>query len=182
MPNYLVAAIDIQSSRRKMRKQDFVEGAIDYGITLFRGKRQSLISQIEKARNVLYEESSGYHVYKIFVGNMMALTDGPESSRLGFSKKKSYRISSSLDEEISKLSELLGIPKSFLFSAFLMFFLVDCEGVPNSWKKVMISDCKRLLGMIETIAEEVKKALKKGGRKEKDDLNSSHIFRGGENG
>jgi hypothetical protein len=178
IPNYLIAAVDIQASRRKMRKQDFVEEAIDYGLGLFRQKRQSLISQIEKARNVLYEESGGYAVHKIFISNSMALTDGPEHFRLGYSKKKCYRISSSLDEEISKLSELLGIPKSFLFAVFLMFYLVDCKGVPNSWKKPMITDCQRLLTMLKTINEDIRAALKRGGRKEDDNLNSSYIFKG----
>ena len=182
MPLYISTMIDVQASRRRVKKVDFVEESVAFGLEVFRENRQSAIGRIERAKNVLFEEVDNiYRVQKIFSGNNMILSDGPDvepEMKMGFSPRRSYRVSASLEEEIGKLSDLLGIPKSFIFGVVIAMRLVDSEGVPNSFKRTMVFDIRRFVKRIDLIERDVKEILKNPSlRKEGDDLRLGDIFK-----
>lgn len=182
MPLYISTMIDVQASRRRIKKVDFVEESVAFGLEVFWKNRQGAISRIERAKNVLYEEIDNiYRVQKIFSGNNMILSDGPDVApemKMGFSPRRSYRVSISLEEGIGKLSDLLGIPKSFIFGVVIAMRLVDSEGVPNSFKRTMVFDIRRFVKRIDLIERDVKEILKNPSlRKEGDDLRLGDIFK-----
>ncbi len=164
MPIYILTLIEIQSGRRDVRKQTLVEEAIEYGLTLFKGKRRGQLEKLYRAKTVSYEElNSPHRVYKIFSGNTLSLSDGPAlspESRMGFMRRRSLRISTSLDEEISKIAEALGISKSFLTCAFIMLYFLDEPKIGWEWKKPMVEDCQKLLARINEIECEAEYVMK----------------------
>jgi len=182
MPLYISTMIDVQASRRQMKKVDFVEESVAFGLEVFRENLQGAIGRIERAKNVLFEEVDNiYRVQKIFSGNNMILSDGPDvepEMKMGFSPRRSYRVSASLEEEIGKLSDLLGIPKSFIFGVVIAMRLVELEGVPNSFKRTMVFDIRRFVKRIDLIERDVREILKNPSlRKEGDDLRLGDIFK-----
>ena len=182
MPLYISTMIDVQASRRRVKKVDFIEESVAFGLEVFKENRQGAIERIERAKNVLFEEVDNiYRVQKIFSGNNMILSDGPDvepEMKMGFSPRRSYRVSASLEEEIGKLSDLLGIPKSFIFGVVIAMRLVDSEGVPNSFKRTMVFDIRRFVKRIDLLERDVKEILKNPSlRKEGDDLRLGDIFK-----
>lgn len=165
-----------------MKKVDYVEESVAYGLEVFKENRQGVVWKIERAKNVLFEEVRDiYRVQKIFSGNNMILSDGPDvepEMKMGFSPRRSYRVSASLEEEIGKISDLLGIPKSFIFGILIAMRLVDSEGVPNSFKRTMVFDIRRFVKRIDLVERDVREILKTPScREERDDMRLGDVFK-----
>lgn len=162
-PIYLLTLVEIQANRKGMRKQTVLEEGLDYGLELFKEKRKGQIEKLRRAKTSLFEETISPHkVHKIFSNNNLSLSDGPDlapTAKMGFLRRRSVRISSSLDEEIGNLSEGLGISKTFLVAAFLMLFFMDNESIGKEWKAPMIDDLRKFLAKLDEIEEEIKDLL-----------------------